>query len=114
MRETPCSPKWRAGWSPANLREADCVARLGGDEFAVLLAESDKPSNVDVTCGRLMAALGQPFANDGNTMRISASVGAARCPSHATDPDTLYKCADLALYEAKRSGRNGWRLYEPG
>ena len=97
----------------ATIREADCVARLGGDEFAVLLAESDKPTDVDATCRRILAALHEPFDDKGRALRIGASMGAARCPSHAADPDTLYKCADLALYEAKRSGRNSWRLYLP-
>lgn len=97
----------------ATMREADCVARLGGDEFAVLLAESDIPSDVDATCRRILAAMAEPFDNKGRALSISASVGAARCPSHAVDSDTLYKCADLALYEAKRSGRNSWRLYVP-
>ncbi len=97
----------------ATMRAADCVARLGGDEFAVLLAEGDIPSDLDVTCRRILAALAQPFVDKGRSLHISASVGAARCPSHAADSDTLYKCADLALYETKRSGRNSWRLLVP-
>jgi len=97
----------------ATVREADRVARLGGDEFAVLLAEGETPTDVEVAGQRIVLALAQPFDNAGVTIPVSASVGAARCPSHATDSDTLFKCADLALYEAKRAGRNTWRLYGP-
>jgi diguanylate cyclase (GGDEF)-like protein len=97
----------------ATMREADCVARLGGDEFAVLLAESDVPSDLDATCRRILGALAEPFLADGHSLNISASIGAARCPGHASDSDALYKCADLALYETKRAGRNSWSLYDP-
>jgi GGDEF domain-containing protein len=45
--------------------------------------------------------------------RLVATMREARRPSHAGDTDTLYKCADLALYEAKRCGRSSWRLYVP-
>jgi diguanylate cyclase (GGDEF)-like protein len=45
------------------------------------------------------------------TMRVTASIGSAKCPSQGTATDSLYKSADLALYEAKRSGRNTWRWW---
>jgi len=95
----------------ASVREADCVARLGGDEFAVLLAQSDETADVDAICGRILLALAQPFVDAGRTLRTSASLGVARCPGHATTADALYKLADTALYDAKRAGRNTWRVH---
>jgi diguanylate cyclase (GGDEF)-like protein len=96
-----------------DMRETDCVARLGGDEFAILLPEVDGPAGVQRVCERVFAALAAPVSYQGITLQHSASVGAALCPRDACTPETLYKAADVALYEAKRAGRNGWRMAAP-
>ena len=95
----------------AAVRQSDRVARLGGDEFAVLLTEVTDNYDVEAACRRIVISLAQPFDHNEQTLQASASVGAARCPEHAADPDALYKCADLALYDAKRAGRNNWRWH---
>ena len=91
-------------------RKADVVARLGGDEFAILLADTGVPSAVDIVCQRICEAFDAPVPHQGHEMRISPSIGAALFPSDGTTQDALYKSADLALYEAKREGRDTWRF----
>jgi diguanylate cyclase (GGDEF)-like protein len=95
------------------MRETDRVARLGGDEFAILLPEVEGPQAVQRVCERVFGALAAPFAYQGVTLQPSASAGAALCPRDATTPAALYKAADVALYEAKRAGRSGWRMAAP-
>ena len=93
----------------ALVRETDRIARLGGDEFAVLLPRTGEDSAIDATCARMLASLGEPLRMDGRTIQATASIGVAVCPQEGTTADALYKSADLALYEAKRAGRNTWR-----
>jgi diguanylate cyclase (GGDEF)-like protein len=94
----------------AAVRETDHVARLGGDEFAVVLAQTCELLSVEIVCRRILKSITEPVPFRDTTMRVSASIGSARCPSQGMAPDSLYKSADLALYEAKASGRNTWRL----
>jgi diguanylate cyclase (GGDEF)-like protein len=75
------------------LRRGDDAFRIGGDEFALLLAEATHDDAREVV-GRVTEQL------DG----IRASFGVATCPDHARDTQTLFRLADMALYEAKRSG----------
>jgi diguanylate cyclase (GGDEF)-like protein len=91
-------------------RKADVVARLGGDEFAILLADAAIPSAVDIACHRILDAFESPIRHAGHDMRTSPSIGVALFPRDGTTQDELYKSADLALYEAKRSGRGTWRF----
>jgi len=92
------------------VRETDRVARLGGDEFAILLPEVEGVAAVERVCERIFAALAPPLTYNGSIMQPRASVGAALCPRDAQTPEDLYKAADVALYEAKHAGRNGWRI----
>jgi len=91
-------------------RKADVVARLGGDEFAILLADAAMASAVDMACTRILDAFDAPVMHAGHAMRASPSIGVALFPQDGTTQDELYKSADLALYEAKRSGRHTWRF----
>ena len=96
----------------AAVRTNDLVARLGGDEFAVLLP-GGTPEAVQTVCGRILDSLAaEPL--DGTTPLPGASVGAATLATSELDPERLTKAADVALYEAKRAGRNRWRLRGEG
>jgi diguanylate cyclase (GGDEF)-like protein len=93
------------------VREADRVARLGGDEFAVLLSQTSELASVELVCRRILTSLAEPVAFKDVVMRVTASIGSAQCPSQGLSTDDLYKAADTALYDAKRSGRNIWSWY---
>lgn len=91
--------------------ENDCVARLGGDEFALLLANTADDAAIDKVCRDILHALDDPFVLNNISLQPTVSIGAAVYPQDGTEQDSLFKSADLALYEVKRQGRNGWRRY---
>ncbi|HSW07005.1 diguanylate cyclase domain-containing protein [Aquabacterium sp.] len=95
----------------AVVREGDLVARLGGDEFAVLLAEAHSAEAIGPVCQRMLERLAEPLLWTGPPLQTSASIGVALCPHDGNTPDSLYKAADVALYDAKRAGRNTWRRW---
>jgi diguanylate cyclase (GGDEF)-like protein/PAS domain S-box-containing protein len=85
------------------LRASDTVARLGGDEFAVVLPRTSLEAGLHV--GRaLLRVFAQPIEVAGVAVSVGASVGLAVGMEHGGDPDTLLRCADVAMYAAKRSG----------
>lgn len=102
-----------AGRLTRAVRDVDRAARLGGDEFAVLLGPVTEPDTVDLVCRRIVDSLSEPMSFSGAQMQVGASIGVALCPGHGLDANTVYKAADLALYDAKRSGRNTWRWHRP-
>jgi diguanylate cyclase (GGDEF)-like protein len=93
------------------VRKSDCVARLGGDEFGVLVAQNPAASDIESICQRIIESFVMPVPISGAAVKSSASIGVAVFGDHGTTLDSLYKSADLALYEAKRAGGNMWRLY---
>jgi diguanylate cyclase (GGDEF)-like protein len=93
------------------VREADRVARLGGDEFAILLEQPGELAAVESIAKRILASLAEPVPFKEHVMKVTASIGSAQCPNQAPDIAALYKCADIALYDAKRGGRNMWCWY---
>ena len=93
-------------------RAVDTVARLGGDEFAIILADVKDSEYVGIPAGRILRALADPIVVDGNEMITSTSIGISLYPQDATDPEELIRKADLALYEAKATGRGRFRLYD--
>jgi diguanylate cyclase (GGDEF)-like protein len=95
----------------AATREADFIARLGGDEFAILLVDSALPELVEPVCRRILDSFADPIPFQGQAMTTSASIGVALYPDHGDGEETLFKAADLALYAAKRAGRNTWRWH---
>lgn len=83
------------------------AARLGGDEFAAgFQFEPSDPSVVDTIADDLIARLAEPFGLDGQTVQTSASLGMARSDSDCSSIDTLMRRADIAMYAAKKKGRN--------
>jgi len=95
----------------AKLRASDTVGRLGGDEFAVILSDLASADDAGAVAQQLMRVLEQPFELDGREMFITASVGITLFPTDGTDPDTLLKNADAAMYRAKEQGRNTCQFY---
>ncbi|HSV51819.1 MAG TPA: EAL domain-containing protein [Burkholderiaceae bacterium] len=89
----------------------DLVARLGGDEFAVLLAHSDAQGALDAA-QRMAASFETPLTLEDQTVDLSAGIGVACWPAHATDVDALLSRAEVAMYAAKRK-TTGAQLYDP-
>lgn len=96
------------------LRSQDMVARLSGDEFAILLTDIRDDDDIYHPVKRLVEKMNHPFELLGHQVVCTVSVGIAVYPNDGTEPDRLLKCADLALYRSKGSGRNMWSFYEPG
>lgn len=95
----------------STLRHPDKAYRLGGDEFAVLLEDSQE-NNPQRLAERLLAALVQPIALNGERIDfVTPSIGIALYPRHAGDAEGLVRAADSAMYEAKRQ-RNHYCLYQ--
>ena len=97
-------------------RLLDCVgptgalSRFGGDEFFIL---QDGPSADAASSARQLAAiLRVPIVVDGYEFSATASIGVAQYPQDGTDPDTLFRKADLALFRAKATGRDNFQLFE--
>jgi EAL domain-containing protein (putative c-di-GMP-specific phosphodiesterase class I) len=94
-------------------RASDFVARLGGDEFAVLLPAPDG-AEARTVAEHLMAALhGEVLVVDGTPLRLTASIGVARFDSREASVNEVLVDADLAMYEAKRAGRDRIVIYTP-
>jgi diguanylate cyclase (GGDEF)-like protein/PAS domain S-box-containing protein len=93
------------------LRESDTVARLGGDEFVVLVENVDEPHRGGTIAAKILAALAPPFMRDRHPLHITTSIGISSFPTDGKDAGTLLKKADIAMYRAKESGRDGYRYY---
>jgi diguanylate cyclase (GGDEF)-like protein/PAS domain S-box-containing protein len=93
------------------LREADTAARLGGDEFAVLLPRANV-KEAKMAARRVLVALEEPFIVDGHPVEVGGSIGVSVFPDHGSDPGTLLRRADVAMYVAKRT-KTQLRVYAP-
>jgi diguanylate cyclase (GGDEF)-like protein/PAS domain S-box-containing protein len=87
-------------------RRVDTVARFGGDEFVILLPEVRGDEDTLWICQKAVEAIREPFACGDHVLEVTTSIGAALYPSHGTDMNTLLRNADVAMYKAKRAGRN--------
>ena len=92
-------------------REEHVLARLGGDEFAVLVSPGEEAEALTVA-DRILKELSSTFViSGGHTVRVSASIGVALFPGHASTVDDLLLRADTAMYHAKETGRNRVCMY---
>ena len=96
------------------IRESDCVSRLGGDEFAILLVSPIDPAGIAMVSQRIVDSLSDGIPFKGSTLHASCSVGVAVYPAEGNTQESLYKSADMALYEAKHEGGNTWRRFRAG
>jgi diguanylate cyclase (GGDEF)-like protein len=94
----------------AAVRQEDTVARLGGDEFVIALWESSHADGVAKLVSKVIRSISQPYSIQGCGVSMTASVGVSIYPTDGEEIGTLMKSADLALYEAKRSGKNDYRI----
>ncbi len=93
------------------LPPTETISRLGGDEFVILLSGlRDAPGVVGVA-DAIGAAFAEPVNIDGHMLNLSFSIGISLFPGDGEDFDTLLKCADIAVNNAKESGRNTYRFF---
>jgi diguanylate cyclase (GGDEF)-like protein len=95
------------------LREGDTLARLGGDEFIVLLEDVDGAQGARHVAEKLMQLFERPVVVSDYELFVTGSVGISLFPQDAVDMNVLIRNADVAMYQAKARGRNGYQLYAP-
>ena len=100
------------------VRKADSIARLGGDEFVVVLEDLSKNPNeaasqTESIGEKILSTLGQPYNLDGYPYHNTPSIGVTMFADQSSNVDDLMKQADLAMYEAKKAGRNTLRFFDP-
>jgi diguanylate cyclase (GGDEF)-like protein/PAS domain S-box-containing protein len=93
------------------LRDQDTLARLGGDEFAIVLPHLANASDAQATAQRLIDVVAPAFMIDGQSFCVGLSVGIALAPSDHSSAAQLLRYADMALYQAKRNGRNRYEHF---
>lgn len=96
-----------------SLRKIDTVARLGGDEFVVILDQVAESSLAARIAEKLLASCSGAYELHGTPWTVTLSVGISRYPRDAVEMEALLRCADKAMYRAKVSGGNDFRLREP-
>jgi diguanylate cyclase (GGDEF)-like protein len=95
------------------LRDCDTLARLGGDEFIVLIEDVDGAYGVRHVAEKLMRLFERPLVVSDYELFVTGSVGISLFPQDAVDMNVLIRNADVAMYQAKARGRNGYQLYAP-
>ncbi len=95
------------------VRQSDTVCRQGGDEFMILLEEISSVADIELIAHKIMAEMSVVHQLGNAEIVVSFSIGAAIYPDDAGEAEALVHCADQAMYLAKSSGRNNFKLYNP-
>ena len=94
-----------------SVRKSDTVCRQGGDEFVILLSEKDHAVNAAIIAEKIIHSIAQPHHINDYQLHITTSIGISLFPSNGNEPDALIKNADVAMYQAKKNGRNNYQFY---
>jgi diguanylate cyclase (GGDEF)-like protein/PAS domain S-box-containing protein len=95
------------------VRSGDTVCRQGGDEFIVVLAEITHPQDAELVANKIIKTMNEPIYIQNNELNVTTSIGIAVYPINgADDAKELMKKADIAMYETKNKGRNGFSIYQ--
>ena len=89
----------------------ELLARLGGDEFVILVPDINAPHAPSTLANRLLKALSEPVCLDKHEFCVGASIGITLFPTDGEDAETLTKNADIAMYHAKKQGKNDYQFY---
>ncbi|MFC3552230.1 EAL domain-containing protein [Lysobacter cavernae] len=89
------------------------IARFGGDEFLVICDTGSDPSRPERLADAILEIFGDSFRLDGEEFSITASIGIAQAPLDGVRSQQLIQSADVAMYDSKRRGRNGWQAFTP-
>ncbi|MCK9230955.1 MAG: PAS domain S-box protein [Syntrophales bacterium] len=98
----------------ALLRKSDTVARFGGDEFVLILLDLKEENDVIPVAEKIVESFRRPFLIDSHELTVTASVGIAVYPQGGEDETMLMKNADIAMYDAKKAGRDRYLIYRDG
>jgi diguanylate cyclase (GGDEF)-like protein/PAS domain S-box-containing protein len=93
------------------MRQYDTVGRLGGDEFVIIINDADTIQDIITFTEKILAVFQKPFDILGQQTYVTTSIGVAVYPLHGSTIETLLKKADVAMYVAKKSGRNTFRFF---
>ena len=96
------------------IRKEDTVARSGGDEFIVVLGSLGDPGDAAIIGSKIVHELSKPLHVEQHELGISCSVGISVYPEDGRDVNALIVNADVAMYHAKRTGRNNYQFFVPG
>ena len=94
------------------IRASDKVYRLGGDEFTIVLANLEDLSVIERTANRILEKLSEPFHINQFTVNITSSIGSTIYPNDTSNIEALIKNADMAMYEAKKLGKNHFLQFD--
>ncbi len=92
------------------LREGDTLTRMGGDEF-ILLLPAVNANGAELVAQKLLNTIGESYQIEDLELTLTASIGIAQYPEDGTDLETLFKCADAAMFLSKHEGRNCYRFF---
>jgi diguanylate cyclase (GGDEF)-like protein len=95
----------------STVRTSDTVARMGGDEFVLIIENLDDTFDAGHVAQKLHQAFRVPLIVDGSPLTISPSIGVSIYPDDGIDIETLMRQADMAMYEVKSRGRDGWLFF---
>ncbi|MBV5339594.1 MAG: diguanylate cyclase [Deltaproteobacteria bacterium] len=93
------------------MRQYDTVGRLGGDEFVIIINDADMIQDIITFTEKILAVFQKPFDILGQQTYVTTSIGVAVYPLHGSTIETLMKKADVAMYVAKKNGRNTFRFF---
>ena len=94
-----------------SIRAEDTLARMGGDEFMIIIEDHINPDTSAVVAQKIVDAMKEPIELEADTIKLSTSIGIALYSKDAEEAQELIKNADLAMYDAKQSGRDNFKFY---
>jgi diguanylate cyclase (GGDEF)-like protein/PAS domain S-box-containing protein len=95
------------------VRSSDTVSRQGGDEFVILLPSVERAEDAALSAQKILTVAGMPHRLEEHDLEITLSIGISIYPDDGTDAETLVRNADIAMLNAKESGRNNYQFFKP-
>jgi len=95
-----------------SIRAEDTLARMGGDEFMIIIEDHVNPDTSAIVAQKIVDSMKEPITLEADTIKLSTSIGIALYSQDAEEPQELIKNADLAMYDAKQSGRDNFKFYK--